>query len=75
MSVIGFPKQRFKGYYTVEEAVDAWNHANGVGNIGPIPEITPAGPSTYTKFNHVISDEEAYWAVLQGINPGVYRGK
>lgn len=75
MSIIRFPGQRYKGYYTVEEAVDAWNHANGVGNIGPLPDVAPAGPSTYTRFNHIISNEEAYWAVLKGVNPGVYQGK
>lgn len=66
MSVIRFSGQRYKGYYTVEEAVDAWNHASGVGNIGPVPTVMPAGPS--------ISDEEAYWVVLQGLKPGVYHG-
>lgn len=73
MSVIRFTGQRFKGYYTVEEAKDAWEHANAVGNIGPIT-TTPAGPSTRTAFNHVLSDEEAYWVILQGRRPGVYCG-
>lgn len=66
MSVIRFSGQRYKGYYTVEEAVDAWNYASGVGNIGPAP--------TRTGFNHILSDEEAYWVVLHGLNPGVYHG-
>lgn len=74
MSVIRFSGHRYKGYYTVEEAVDAWNYASGVGNIGPAPTVVPAGPSTRTEFNYVLSDEEAYWVVLQGLNPGVYHG-
>lgn len=74
MSVIRFPSQWYKGYETIEEAKDAWEHANAVGNIGPITTTTPAGPSTHTKFNHVLSDEEAYWAILQGRRPGVYHG-
>lgn len=74
-SVIRFSGQRYKGYYTKQEALDAWDHANAVGNIGPVPaDAAPAGPSTYTNFSHVLSDEEAYWAVLQGLKPGVYRG-
>lgn len=73
-SVIRFSGQRYKGYYSVQEAKDAWDHANAVGNVGPITAATVAGPSTDTKFNHVLSDEEAYWALLQGQYPGVYHG-
>lgn len=73
-SVIRFPGQRYKGYYTIQEAEDAWEHANGVGNIGPVTAATATGTSTRTKFNHVLSDEEAYWAVLRGQHPGVYHG-
>lgn len=74
MSVIRFPGQRYKGYYTRQAAQDAWDHANAVGNIGPISAAAAAGPSTYTNFDHVLSDEEAYWALLRGLHPGVYHG-
>lgn len=74
MSIIGYSGQRYKGYYTVDEAQDAWEHANAVGTVGPLPAAMPTGPSTHTRFDHVLSDEEAYWAVLQGLNPGVYHG-
>lgn len=74
MSVIGFSGQRYKGYDTVQEAEDAWEHANAVGNVGPITATMAAGPSTHTKFDHILSDEEAYWVVLQGRYPGVYHG-
>lgn len=74
MSVIRFSEQRYKGYDTVQEAKDAWDHANAVGNIGPITAAKTAGPSTHTKFDHVLSDDEAYWALLQGQCPGVYHG-
>lgn len=74
-SIICFSGQRYKGYYTKQEALDAWDHANAVGNVGPVPaDAAPAGPSTYTNFTHVLSDEEAYWVVLQGLRPGVYHG-
>lgn len=74
MSIIRYPGQRYKGYYTVHEAQDAWEHANAVGNVGPLPATMSAGPSTHTRFDHVLSDEEAHWVVLQGLNPGVYHG-
>jgi hypothetical protein len=71
MSVSGYPDQCYDGFFTRQGVVDAWDLANGVGHNGPILATWPA-PSMVTWYDHVLSNEEVYFAVVQGVKPGVY---
>jgi hypothetical protein len=72
MSVNGFPGNRHEGYTTRAAAEEAWHHAVAVGGTGPAPPPDVAQLSSH--INPSLSDEEAYWVVVQGVTPGVYHG-
>ncbi|KAF8054769.1 hypothetical protein FPV67DRAFT_1681829 [Lyophyllum atratum] len=44
MQVWHFPGQRHKGYRTVQEAFDAWEHARANGTVGPVRTEEPVLP-------------------------------
>jgi len=71
VSINGFPGNRFQGYTTVAAAEEAWSHALANGTTGPAPPPDPTPPLSYSS---PLSDEDAYWVVVQGVAPGVYHG-
>ncbi|KAF5366697.1 hypothetical protein D9615_010628 [Tricholomella constricta] len=80
-----FEGARFKGFYALEDAIKAWDHAPASpARFGPLP--VHSGPRLQVALHlHPVdlhpqasarkfSNEDCYWLVTSGDRPGVYRG-
>lgn len=68
--VSGYPHAYQHGFPSRVVAQEAWAHAVSVGNTGP-PKAQDR-PASNTPAPQ--ADDQAFWAVLVGDFPGVYRG-
>jgi hypothetical protein len=76
--VSGYPGCRHQGFISLEDAENAWRRALASDAVGPPLSTAPfandaVGPPSLSA--PALSDEEAYWVVIVGERPGVYRGK
>ncbi|RDB20086.1 hypothetical protein Hypma_012875 [Hypsizygus marmoreus] len=83
--VSGFNGARFQGYWQLEDAIQAWNHACANDLVGPLSllQTPPASPSPAHRGSSLaslsakkrMSNEECFWLVVRGDHPGVYDGE